>query len=180
MIFPRRTALEAAATVEQAIGPLVSKLSPSGDLRMQKSTLSRIEYVIARTDQEKVTAAMAAAGWRKLRAGRGPLVFAREGFPKAVICTALQERSDLLGITRPSNFEVLLFLRTGTQIFLRGILAHIRESGFLLKPEQGLFHGDTLIAWTESDIFTGCGLDFVPPNERYHFRPENYRRAALF
>lgn len=174
MIFPRRTALEAASTVEQAIGPLVSKIAASGDLRMEKSTLSRIEFVITRRAEspDALVAAMETAGWRKLRAGRGPMVFAREGFPKAVLCSALPERSDLLGMTRPSNFEVLLFLRTGTQIFLTGITQHIRTAGLMMKPEQGLFRGDTLLAWTEADIFRSAGLRYVAPPERYHFRRE--------
>lgn len=180
MIFPRRTALEAAVTVEQALSPVVSMLAQSGDLRMEKSTLSRIEFVVSRTDKEVIVAAMVAGGWRKLRAGRGPMVFAREGFPKAVICMAHPERSDLLGVTRPSNFEVLLFLRTGTQIFLRGVQAHIRNSGLILKPEQGLYQGDTLIAWTEADIFARSGLEFVAPPDRYHFKPEFALKAAAF
>ena len=175
MIFPRTTALEAASSIRESLTPLVGKIADSGDLRMEKSTLSRIEFVVEQCDRDQLVDVMSHAGWRKLRTGRGPLVFACAGFPKAVICTAHKERADLLGVNRPSNFEVLLFLRTGTQIFLRGILDHIRDTGFSLKPEQGLCRGDKLIAWTEEPIFRACGLSFIPPNERYHFRPEKYR-----
>lgn len=180
MIFPRRTALEAASIIEAALTPIVAKMAPSGDLRMGKSTLSRIEFIVERGDRDRLIATLGEAGWRKLRAGRGPLVFACAGFPKAVICLAHAERGDLLGVNRPSNFEVLLFLRTGTQIFLRGIQEYIRNSGFTLKPEQGLFRGDKLIAWTESAIFEACGLTFVAPNERYNFRPRTGSDAAAF
>jgi DNA polymerase/3'-5' exonuclease PolX len=180
MIFPRVTALQAGASVEKALTPIVGRISRCGDLRMERSTLSRIEYVIERADPDAVVQAMAGAGWRRLRAGHGPMVYAKDGFPKAVICISHHERSDLLGVTHPSNFEVLLFLRTGTHLFIRGVLGYIRQNGFIVRPERGLFHGDTLVAWTEADIFLSAGIEYVPPTERYLFRPENYMVAVDF
>jgi len=88
MIFPRYTALVAAAAIERAIVPLSARLSHCGDLRLEKSTLSRIEFVLVGTDRPSAVQAMATARWRELRAGRGPIAFAREGFPKAVLCLA--------------------------------------------------------------------------------------------
>ena len=141
---------------------------------MQKATLSRIEFVIEGCDLELVRAAMVAAGWRKLRTSTGPMVFARDRWPKAVICMARSEKADLLGVNKHSNFETLLFLRTGTRLFINGVRDYLTRNGYTLRPAEGLFHGEELVAWTEEDIFTASGLLFVPPEDRYIFHPEKY------
>ena len=104
------------------------------------------------------------------------MVFESPGFPKAVLCVAHQQRSDLLGVVQPGNFEVLLFLRTGTHLFVDGVLEFIRQNGFTLRPQRGLFHGDTLVGWTEHDIFISAGLAY----ERYILFPSKYKIAACF
>ena len=179
MIFPRRTALEAASTIEAVLAPITGKFAAAGDLRMEKSTLSRIEYIVEQCNHDRLIESLKQVGWRKLRAGRGPLVFACAGFPKLVICTAHKEPGDLLELNSPSNFEVLLFLRTGTQIFLREILVNIRNCGFQLQTDKGLVRGKALIAWTEAGIFAACGLPFIAPNERYNFRAQNYPKIHV-
>lgn len=169
MIYPRRTALDAAASVEKALSGVITRLAHSGDLRMAKATMARIEFVVECPDRELLAPAMATQGWRKLRSGRGPMVFAKEGFPKAVVCVARADRSDLLGVAKHGNFEVLLFLRTGTAIFKTDIMRYLNACGLTIRPDQGLFQGDTLLAWTEEDIFISAGLSYIPPEERYSF-----------
>ena len=175
MIFPRTTALEASAHVESALRDKVGRMAPAGDLRMGKETLSRIVYVVEKCTPEDVAAALVAAGWRKLRTSRGPMVFARDRWPKLVICVAHEGHGDLLGVNRHSNFEVLLFLLTGTAMFQHRVREFIRQNGFTFRTERGLYHGDTLVAWLEEDIFLSAGLTYIPPEERYIFHPEKYQ-----
>jgi DNA polymerase/3'-5' exonuclease PolX len=171
-MFPRTIALEAAANLGKALKPVVYRMEACADLRRELATLGRIEFVIETPDREPVIKAMKSVGWSKPKPICGPLVFPRANFdedprfPEAVIRVAHSEEHDLLEVTSHGNFEVLLFLCTGTGSFHSAMNDRINEMGLVMRPAQGLFRGATLVAWTEVDIFRNLGLRFIPPAER--------------
>jgi len=158
MRYPRQIAQAAAESARALIADAGGTTREAGDLRMEKPTLERIELIAEGIRGPAATKALTSGGWRKLRTGRGPIVFLIDEWPKLNLCIARPQRRDLIDVVDAGNAEVLLFMRTGTRLFLDDVADRMRDRGLRLKATQGLLRGNVTIATTERDIFAELDL----------------------
>lgn len=154
-LIPVRKAKKAAKVVTDTLGALGIRYEACGGIRRGYPMVMGVSLIVMRPIDWTI-AALAGLPLQEIRRADKNVEF---GF-------VLDGVSFVIRSSREDSWGASVLWATGTQPFLKVVLAHSRAMGYRLTP-NGLFLGDDCIAGkTEEQIFDALLLPFVKPEKR--------------